>query len=106
MQSQRHPSGMFDKYLQDDSSSGHYQRYESEDDDMGDDLTDEAESMPADGEESEPSEKPAPGMMHAKHMKMMLTMMEMMQEMVGMFSEMLKSVPKGHKKPADDSEDE
>ena len=105
MQSQKRPSGMFDRYLQDDSSSGHYERYESEDADyaMGDDLTDEAEPMPVDEDESEPKVA-KPGMMHAQHMKMMLTMIHLMQEMTGMFSEMLKSTPKKHTKP-DESED-
>ena len=100
MQSQKRPSGMFDRYLQDDSSSGHYERYGSEDAD--DDLTDEAEPMPAKDDEAEPK----PGMMHAKHMVMVGEMMHLLQEMLGMFSEMLKSAPKKHKKPADESEDE
>ena len=95
MQSQRHPSGMFDQYLQDDSSSGQYQRY----DEAEDDLTDEAEPMPADGDDEA-------GLMHAKHMEMMCEMMHMMQEMLGMFSNMLKSAPKQHKEPVDESEDE
>ena len=104
MQSQRHPSGMFDQYLQDDSSSGHYERYEPAESDH-DDLTDEAEPMPADQDDAVPAKAPKQGMLPAQHMKMMLTMMQMMQEMAGMFSEMLKSAPKKHK-PADESEDE
>ena len=100
MQSQRHPSGMFDQYLQDDSSSGHYERYEPAESDH-DDLTDEAEPMPADRDDEVPAKAPKQGMLPAQHMKMMLSMMEMMQEMVGMFSALLKS-----KKPADKSEDE
>ena len=99
MQSQKRPSGMFDRYLQDDSSSGHYRRYEPEDA-TDDDLTDEAEPMPVDEDESEPKTA-----MHAQHMKMMLTMIHLMQEMTGMFSEMLKSTPKKHA-PKDDAEDE
>ena len=102
MQSQRHPSGMFDQYLQDDSSSGQYQRY----DEAEDDLTDEAEPMPADGDESKPTATMKPGLMHAKHMEMMCEMMHMMQEMLGMFSNMLKSAPKQHKEPVNESEDE
>ena len=108
MQSQRHPSGMFDQYLQDDSSSGQYQRYDSDasDYEAEDDLTNEAESMPADGDESKSTAAMKPGLMHAKHMEMMCEMMHMMQEMLGMFSNMLQSAPKQHKEPVDKSEDE
>ena len=102
MQSQRHPSGMFDKYLQDDSSSKQYQRFEPAED--KDDLTDEATPMPADAEDEEPKEDaPKKGMLPAQHLKMMLSMMEMMQEMVGMFSALLKSKPA---RKAEKSEDE
>lgn len=96
MQRQRHPSGMFDKYLQDDSSSQQYQRYEDESKPDDEDVTDEAEPIKDD---------PKPGMLPTQHMKMMLTMMEMMQEMMGMFSAMLKS-KKPAKKSVEKSEDE
>ena len=86
MQSQKHPSGMFDKYLQDDSSSGQYQRYEDDTPD-DDELTDEAEPI-------EDEAEPKPDGMHEKHMEMMCEMIHMMTEMMGMFSKMLKSAPK------------
>ena len=86
MQSQKRPSGMFDKYLKDDSSSGHYVRYEEGD------LSDEDLAETAEPVEDEPEEKPDG--MHEKHMEMMHEMLHMMSAMMGMFSKMLKSAPK------------
>ena len=86
MQSQKRPAGMFDKYLKDDSSSGHYVRY-----DEGD-LSDEDLAETAEPIEDESEDKP--DAMHAKHMAMMHEMFRMMSEMIGMFSKMLKSAPK------------
>ena len=101
MQSQKRPAGMFDKYLQDDSSSGQYQRYE-EDTPDDEELTDEAEPI----EEDESSEAWMPSKYEAMHHEMM-HLMSAMHAIMGMFSEMMKSNTHKGKKPKkseDDSE--
>ena len=101
MQSQKRPAGMFDKYLKDDSSSGHYVRYE-EGDLSDEDLAETAEPI----EEDESSEEWIPSKYEAMHHEMM-HLMSAMHAIMGMFSEMMNSNKhkgKKTKKSEDDSE--
>ena len=94
MQSQKRPSGMFDQYLQDDSSSGQYQRYEDGEPD-DEELTDEAEPMEA--EDAPEKDAPMP------HAAMMKDIMQLLRAMTGMLTALLKE--QKHAKAEDDSAD-
>ena len=83
-------NGMFDKYLKGDKQFPEGTRELKPDEAMDDP---EPEQRP----EDEPEE--AKDGMHNKHMEMMCQMIHMMTEMMGMFSQMLKSTPSKHKAP-------